>query len=106
MVMDKLSSKIDLMRKLLSDTSGKFFTVTFVKKDGTIRNLTVRTGVTSYLTDDPRICVNGTSNTTAHIPKYFRAYDIHKKGYRTINLETIMSFKCGEIDIGFKDVQS
>jgi len=33
------------MRDLIESTAGKFFTVTFVKKDGTIRRATARIGV-------------------------------------------------------------
>lgn len=33
------------MENIINRTNGKFFTVTFVKKDGTIRRATARTGV-------------------------------------------------------------
>ena len=33
------------MLEIINNTGGKFFTVTFVKKDGTIRRATARTGV-------------------------------------------------------------
>jgi hypothetical protein len=33
------------MKEIIENTAGKFFTVTFVKKDGTIRKATGRTGV-------------------------------------------------------------
>jgi len=33
------------MKELIESTKGKFFTVTFVKKDGTTRRATARTGV-------------------------------------------------------------
>ena len=33
------------MLEIINNTAGKFFTVTFVKKDGTIRRATARTGV-------------------------------------------------------------
>lgn len=33
------------MLEIINNTAGKFFTVTFVKKDGTIRTMTARTGV-------------------------------------------------------------
>lgn len=33
------------MLEIINNTRGKFFTVTFIKKDGTIRTMTARTGV-------------------------------------------------------------
>ena len=33
------------MLEIINNTGGKFFTVTFIKKDGTIRRATARTGV-------------------------------------------------------------
>lgn len=33
------------MLEIINNTGGKFFTVTFIKKDGTIRTMTARTGV-------------------------------------------------------------
>lgn len=38
------------MLEIINNTRGKFFTVTFVKKDGTIRTMTARTGVKKGVT--------------------------------------------------------
>lgn len=73
--------------------TGKFFTVEFVKKDGTLRKMLARMGVTKHHRTD------GTPSTTAHIEKYVTVYDIQAEGYRNINLETIVSFKCGEVQV-------
>lgn len=118
-------SKIDLMRKIVETTDGKIATVTFVKKDGTVREMQFRTGVTAGLVENPRICINGTSNTTAHIPKYINVFDMvqareetkialangatpaeakeiaAKKSYRKINLSTVTHFKCGPLELTF-----
>ena len=67
-------------------TRGKIFSVRFIKKDGTIRDMTCRletdtgkvgTGVSPEKIDNPYICV----------------YDMQKEGYRLINLQTIRSIK-------------
>jgi len=42
-LMHSISSDID-------DTKGKFFTVKFIKKDGTLRRMTCRTGVSKGVT--------------------------------------------------------
>ena len=63
-------------------TNGKFFTVTFVKKDGSTRIMNCRTGVTKALK-------NGKS--TVDTDKYLVVYDMSSKGYRCINKDTITS---------------
>ena len=60
---------------------GRFATITFIKRDGTKRKMTCRSGVKKHL--------RGGSNTTGHIEKYVTVYDVQKKGYRNINLETV-----------------
>lgn len=97
--------KIELMRSLIEGTDGKFASVTFVKANGEIRKMQFRTGVKAGLKKNPRICVNGTSNTAAHIDYLFRVCDIEatrlagKAQYRTINLSTVTHFKCGDVEI-------
>ena len=69
--------------------TGKIFSVTFTKKDGTLRDMIARSGVKKHLKTD------GTPSTTSHIPKYFTVFDMQKEAYRNINVETICKFKCG-----------
>ena len=79
----------NLLKSMIKNTNGKFFTCFFVKKDGTLRKMTARVGVKKGLANngfvreekDSLICV----------------YDMTAKGYRTINLDTLKSFKCGNI---------
>ena len=68
----------DEFRKLVKD---KFFTVVFVKKDGTLRKMNARLDVSRYTV--------GGKNNVEHIPHYITVYDLVKKGYRTLNLDTI-----------------
>ena len=62
--------------------SGKFFSVDFIKKDGSFRRMICRFGVTSYQT-------TGKPSTTAHIEKYCTVFDLQKMQYRNINKETM-----------------
>ena len=64
---------------------GKIFSVKFVKKDGSLRYMTCRTGVKKHL--------KGGINTVKHIPKYLTVYSVQDKGYRNINLKTIKEIK-------------
>lgn len=116
-------NKIEMMRNIIENTNGKIATVVFIKKDGTERRMQFRTGVKAGLVENPRICFNGTSDTTAHIDYYFKVFDMiavkeiaaearangatpeeakeiaAKKAYRTLNLSTISYFKCGELEL-------
>lgn len=63
----------------------KVFSVTFIKKNGEVRHMNCRFGVTKYL--------RGGESTTAHIPSIVTVFDMQKKQYRNINLETLKSVR-------------
>jgi len=67
------------------NSNGKFVTVTFTKKDGTIRVLNGRLGVKKHL--------KGGTNTL-NPEQYITIYDVANKGYRAINRATIKSVAC------------
>lgn len=73
--------------EMLRASNGKFVTVTFVKKDGTVRTLNGRLGVVKHLK-------GGVSNLDPH--QYTVVYDVVNKGYRAVNNSTIQSVKCGD----------
>ena len=67
---------------LIENTEGKIFTVTFVKKDGSIRTMTARLGVKKHLKG---------GECTLNREQYIIAYDMQNQGYRAINRDTILS---------------
>jgi len=71
---------------LIEQSEGKFMTVTFVKKDGSIRVLNGRLGVTKYLKG---------GKSTLDPNKYVTLYDVQSKGYRAVNRDTIISVSIG-----------
>lgn len=79
--------KID---QFVAESAGKFLTVVFVKKDGSVRTLNGRTGVTKHLK-------HGTS--TVDHDRYLVLFDMVKKGYRCVNRSTIMSVTCGGLTV-------
>ena len=70
---------------------GKIFSVSFIKKDGTERNMLCRLGVQKYLTGGKS--VNDPS-------KYLTVFDMQKKAYRNVALETIYRLRCKDVFIG------
>ena len=77
--------------RLIELNQGKFFTVEFIKKDGTLRRMNCRTGVKKYLSKNGRKIqtIPPTENGI------LRVYDL-KNGYRSINIDTIQRISiCG-----------
>lgn len=71
---------------LIKGTKGRFFTVDFVKSDGTMRKMNCRLGVTKY--------VNGEGLNFNPSEKSLQiVWDTQIKQYRMINLETVTSLK-------------
>lgn len=60
---------------------GKIFTVEFIKQDKTKRKMNARLGVSKF--------VKGTGYPNGIKTPCIKVYDMQKKGYRQINLETV-----------------
>ncbi len=73
--------------EIVRGTNGKFFTVAFVKKDGSDRVITGRTGV--------KYDLKGGVNTCAHIQsdmggaKYLNVFGVKERERRNVNVDTI-----------------
>jgi hypothetical protein len=78
----------DQVEQLIKDTKGKFFTVTFIKKDGTTRVMNARLGVKAYLK-------GGDLPYDAASKGLIPVFDIPKRAYRMININTISDLKIG-----------
>lgn len=78
------NASIDTKRRILDSSKGQFFSVEFVKKDGSLRQLTAKTWIKKHLRGKPGENVN----TVAHKPEYYTACDANE-GYKNINLNTL-----------------
>ena len=74
------------MKDKILATNGRFFSVSFIKKDGTKRKMTARLGVKKDI-KGVGLKFNPTERNLIVV------FDIHKKAYRMINLSTIFKFK-------------
>ena len=77
------------LHNLIKETNGKFFTVTFIKKDGTERTMNARLGVKVYLR-------GGQLEYDAEEKGLIPVYDVKTKGYRMVNVSTITNLKIGK----------
>jgi hypothetical protein len=74
--------------QLIRDTKGKFFTVTFIKKDGSTRVMNARLGVKAYLKGG-ELPYNPTAKGLIPV------YDMKARDYRMVNINTIKNLKIG-----------
>jgi hypothetical protein len=80
---NKYMSKV---RELLEKSNGKIFTVEFVKKDGSLRRMNCRLGVTKHL-------AGGELRYKAEDYNLMPVFDVQAKGYKMICLDTVKSIR-------------
>ena len=76
-------NNIKLIKKLIGN---KIFSAKFVKKNGEIRDMHCRLGVTKHLK-------GGEKSYDSDKLNHLTVFDLSKKSYRTINLNTLISLK-------------
>lgn len=73
-------------KRIIELVGNKFFTISFIKKDGTLRKMNARLGVTKHLKGGKRSYNPDDFN-------YLTVFDLGKKQYRTVNLNTVKEIK-------------
>lgn len=73
----------EMIKQLVGST---FFSATFTKKDGTIRVMNARLGVKKHLK-------GGDKSYNAEDFNYLTVFDVSKKEYRTINVNTLLELR-------------
>jgi len=68
--------------------NGQIFSVTFYKKDGSLRKMNCRKGVVKYLKG------NDTRKPTKN-KNLVTVYDMHKKNYRSFDVSTVTEVRYG-----------
>ena len=79
---------LERLQDIVINSDGKLFSASFIKKDGSIRDIVCRLGVRSY--------IKGTGKPSYALKKdnpYQLVFDFNKKGYRVINMETLFKIK-------------
>ena len=76
----------DEMVKMIKSTKGKWFSCTFIKKDGSKRVMNSRIG-----------CHKGIKGVGRKFQKenLVTVFDAQAKSYRMINVDTMLTFNCG-----------
>jgi hypothetical protein len=76
----------DVPSMISSIPNGAIFTATFIKKDGTIREMNCRKGVTKYLVPNARPKAPNPKNIIT-------VFDMKNEAYRCINTNTLISLR-------------
>ena len=76
----------DELKAMVKSSKGKFFSAEFIKADGSKRKIVARV--------DCHIGVKGTSNRKQK-EHLIAVYEPKTKGWRTINVDTMLTFNCG-----------
>jgi hypothetical protein len=71
-----------MIKQFINETSHKFMTVTFVKKDGAVRTINGRLNVKKHLRG---------GRATVDTNKFLVLYSIADQGYRAVNKDSILS---------------
>jgi hypothetical protein len=77
------------LASLIDQSNGKMLTVSFIKKDGSVRVLNGRLGVTKYIKG---------GNPKKNSNDYITVYDVQNKGYRSVSRDTIVAVRCNGIE--------
>lgn len=78
----------EMAKSLIENNHSEIFKVTFTKKDGSVRDMVCRRGVTAHLK----------GGVLKYDPKalgYVVVFDMAKEDYRMINLNTLISVNMG-----------
>jgi hypothetical protein len=92
-----MNTKTEALRALIKEIApSTIFGVTFLKKDGTIRDMTCRLGVTKYLK-------GGELGYDVVEKGLLSVYDMSSAGYRMINLDTVTELRSNGQVYRFED---
>ena len=71
-----------MIKQFINEASNKFMTVTFLKKDNTVRTINGRLNVKKYLRG---------GKATVDTDKFLVLYSVADQGYRAVNKDSILS---------------
>ena len=84
---------VSRMRELFDSNNGQFMMVTFVKKDGTLRKMCVQPAAAKYHVAGENASESGkkaAATRAANHPNLINVWDVDRKAFRSINLETVV----------------
>ena len=77
----------DFIREYMATVGSTFVSVTFVKKDGTLRTMVVNPLAGRKTLTGTRVAAS--AKRAANHPHLLNMWDIHSAGWRSINIDTV-----------------
>lgn len=77
-------------RKILDEAGSTFFSVDFIKKDGSVRHMNCKRWIESAFSHGS---ANAKPSPFTNKPEYYLAVDMAKGEFRAVNLSTLKSCK-------------
>jgi len=80
------------IKNLVNSSQGRFCSVTFIKKDGTERMMQVQPAQGRFHVKGAQASASAqkaVATRAANHPNLFNVWDVVKKGFRSINLDTV-----------------
>lgn len=99
-----MSSKYNQISSLIYSNKGRFCSVTFIKKDGSTRKMSIQpSSITSRLVGEAASdsAKQATETRKANNPNLLPVFDAQKKEIRSINMDTIVSIKANGVTYNF-----
>ena len=84
-------TKREMLRNLIKATNSMFFSISWVKKNGEERTMTVKDGVEKHLVH-PKGCG---SNRQEAYSNLITLFDVQDGRYKSVNLDTVTHLSCG-----------
>ncbi len=90
-----------ILREMINGFNGKVFRVQFEKKDGSLRVMTARTGVSKGVTGRGKpLDTDVHTNLMTVTDMTVAAKEGSAKAYRVLSLDKISYLKCGDVEYG------
>ena len=85
-------TKREMLRNLIKATNSMFFSISWIKKNGEERTMTVKDGVESKLALPKG---QGSNNQEAY-SNLITLFDVQAGHYKSVNLDTVTHLSCGD----------
>jgi len=93
-----MKCSIEDKRKILDSANGRIFSCVFIKKDGSVREMTAKTWMEKAFTYGS---ANARANTVTARPEYYTAAEVGSGEFRNINLSSMIEAKVNGVCYNF-----
>lgn len=95
----KCKMNIDQKRELLDSLGGKFYSVSWIKKDGSSRSCVARHMQHNMFVEGH--ASKAKVNPAAHKKEMYTCVDVSNEKWVNVSLDKLVSVKCGDVEIEF-----